>query len=125
MTAAIPTLLVVDDEPDIRLLVRTLLAEEYDFVEAGGGAEALAILESTPKIDVVLLDIRMPDVDGLAVMERMSAIDALANVPVVAFSAHAEPRMADDVLRHGARALVRKPFDRDDLTRALRAAAAA
>ncbi len=120
MIDALPLLLVVDDEPDIRFLTKTILMNDYDVIEAAGGAEALEILDSNPDINLVLLDIRMPDVDGFAVLDSLSAREMLEDLTVVAFSAHADPDIAAQLLDSGAIALVHKPFTVDELNDAIR-----
>ncbi len=115
-------LLVVDDEPDVRLLVNAILADDYDIIEAADGLQALTIIEERTDLDLVLLDIRMPGLDGIAVLERLEASHLLDRVHVVAFSAHAEREVTDEVLARGVAALVRKPFSRAELAEALAAA---
>jgi CheY-like chemotaxis protein len=81
--------LIVDDEPDlVELLARMLqsVGEVYRPLRAHGGVEALARLRSQP-VDLVLLDVRMPEVDGLAVLREMKSDPALATVPVIIISA--------------------------------------
>lgn len=119
MTA--PTVLVVDDEPDLRLLVRTLLADTYEIIEASGGREALDILAARGDIDVVLLDIRMPEVDGLQVLAAMSERRLLDRVRVIIFSAFTDSALTREVLERGAHAVVGKPFRPEQLTDALTA----
>lgn len=65
-----PTVLVVDDEPTIRALVRASLAEEFEVLEAADGDEALRIA-SEARPDAVLLDVALPRLNGLAVCERL------------------------------------------------------
>lgn len=120
MTDLDTTLLIVDDEPDIRLLVRTLLqGSDYRCLEAGDGAEALELLTTREDIDMVLLDIRMPGVDGFGVLERLDALHLLEQYDVVAFSAHAEPAVIERVTGHGVKAIIQKPFTADQLTSVL------
>ena len=101
--------LVVDDEPGIANLVRNLLLEEgYSVRTAASGAEALDIL-ATERIDLVVLDLLMPHVDGWTVLERMhEAPDA---PPVAVLSAVFEGDAIDRAKREfGARAYIAKPF---------------
>jgi DNA-binding NarL/FixJ family response regulator len=116
-----PVVLVVDDEPDIRTVMRvTLGAAGYRVVTAANGEDALALLRSDPP-DAVFLDVMMPGVDGWKVLQELktSANRALAEVPVFLVSA-----MVDDEHRvrsgiEGALGYITKPFDPDDLVRAL------
>ncbi|WP_306205897.1 response regulator [Actinoplanes sp. RD1] len=66
------TVLVVDDEPDIRdLVVKRLVQEGHAVLAAGGGAEALALVEAGGPPDAVVLDLDMPGMDGLELLERL------------------------------------------------------
>ena len=70
------TILVVDDEPDLELLVshkfrRQIRDGEYKFLFAGDGEEALSTLEDAPEVDLILSDINMPRVDGLTLLGRL------------------------------------------------------
>ena len=108
----------------MRYVLRELLEPlDCDLVEAGGGAEAIARLEREP-VDVVITDLRMPEVDGFAVLD---AARALPDSPdVVMITAHGSERHAVDALHRGAVDYFRKPFEPDELTavvtRTLRAA---
>lgn len=116
------TVLVVDDEPDIRLLARTLLATRYEVVEASGGIAALEVLASRTDIDVVLLDIRMPDIDGFEVLARLAKREMLDHLPVVVFTAFSGQAVIDQALQLGARAVLSKPFTAETLHAVLAAA---
>jgi DNA-binding response OmpR family regulator len=104
--------LVVDDEPDIRSLVRELLERAgHDVIEAGDGREALRVFyEEQP--DLVLLDVSMPLLDGWGTLER---IRELSDVPVVMLTARAEELDKVRGLRAGADDYVTKPFGRQEL----------
>lgn len=109
------TLLVVDDEPDVRLLVRLAFERAgYEVVEAAGGQDAIAWLAHS-RPDCVLLDLRMPGVDGWAVLDHLRASGAIERVPVVVQSAHARGPTESQVLDAGARAFLAKPFSVDGL----------
>jgi two-component system KDP operon response regulator KdpE len=112
-------LLVVDDEPDMRLFLRLALESNgYDVVEAPDGRAALdAVAEDEP--DGMLLDLRMPDVDGWAVLQRLGEEGRLDRLAVVVQSAHARGATEQAVLEAGARAFLPKPFGVDGLLRTL------
>jgi CheY-like chemotaxis protein len=83
-----PTVAVVEDNPDNRLLVHAILEEHYTIVEYETGSEALAGFEKASP-DLVLLDISLPGMDGTEVLRRMKQKAATAGIPVIALTAHA------------------------------------
>lgn len=109
------TVLVVDDEPDIRMVLRWELELHGGFtvLEASTGAEAL---EKHVLADVVLLDIRLPDIDGFEVMRRLPP----DHPPVIALSAHARSVGADAALEVGCVAYLTKPYDAAQLVALIR-----
>lgn len=117
--------LIVDDEPDLRLLARLFLEREgFEVSEVTSGAEALALL-ATETPDVVLLDIRMPDMDGWRVLEELNGagrLDALNVVMVSASSTDATVRAASE---HGCKGFISKPFKPADLLKVVRSAVTA
>jgi DNA-binding response OmpR family regulator len=102
--------LVVDDDPDIRLLLRIeLAAEGYEILEAGDGEAALAALD-TQAPDLVLLDMMMPVLDGWAVLRSIDHGDSPPVVVVTALSTWDQQHLVD-LLELGAFDVVTKPFD--------------
>jgi CheY-like chemotaxis protein len=103
--------LVVDDEEGNRdLLQRRLGREGYAVVTAAGGHEALALMAREP-VDVVLLDVMMPDLDGLAVLERLKADPATRDVPVIMISALDDLDAIARCIEAGAVDYLPKPFE--------------
>jgi two-component system KDP operon response regulator KdpE len=111
--------LVVDDEPQlVRALGINLRARKYDVVTASTGAEAL--LEATrTKPDVVLLDLGLPDMDGV---EVIAGLRGWTRIPIVVLSARQDSRDKVEALDAGADDYVTKPFAMDELLARLRAA---
>lgn len=110
--------LVVDDEPDIEVLVRhhfrkEIRAGEYAFVFAGDGAEALDHLGEHDDVQIVLSDINMPRMDGLALLTELAALDRLLKVVIV--SAYGDLGNIRTAMNRGAFDFVTKPIDFDDL----------
>ena len=106
-----PTALVVDDEEVIRRLVRTVLeADEYSVIEAPDGKVALEMaVESKPSI--VILDVMMPDMDGVEVCQRLDH----AALKVVMLTARDDPELEKRCREAGADAFLTKPFSSIEL----------
>lgn len=108
MTARI---LVVDDVPaNVKLLEARLLAEYFDVLTAGDGHTALSLCETTP-VDLVLLDIMMPGIDGFEVCERLKANPRTAHIPVVMVTALDQPSDRVRGLKAGADDFLTKPVN--------------
>ena len=111
-------ILVVDDDPEVRMATRDFLSSKgYDVSVAEGGRDALRQLDSSPA-DVVLLDVAMPDMDGLETLKRI--VSAHPNVPVIMVTGNADIEITSKVLQLGAADYVPKPFDLDYLNQAIR-----
>src|SRR5215475_4822797 len=112
------TILIVDDEKNILLtLGQALQLAGYQTELASTGQTALEILAAKP-IDAALIDVKMPDMDGLAVIEKLSAIRP--NVPAIMMSGHATIDVAVRATRLGARDFLEKPVARERLLVALK-----
>ncbi len=112
------TILVVDDEVDVESLMtgwfrRRIQQGTYAFHFAHNGAEALAVLRSEPTIDVVLLDINMPDVNGLTLLGELPALNPLLRAVMV--SAYGDMDNIRTAMNQGAFDFVCKPIDFADL----------
>ncbi|MBX9928793.1 MAG: response regulator, partial [Gemmatimonadaceae bacterium] len=111
------TVLIIDDDPDARRLVRRVLTSDgFRVEEAADGVAGLA-LARTVKPDAITLDVLMPGLDGWEVLKRIRADRALADIPVIMLSVLHEQQMA---LALGATEYVTKPVDRTQLRRILR-----
>src|SRR5438067_5905439 len=110
-----PLVLVVDDDPGVRQVVRANLeAEGYTVREAGSAEEGLASLEEEPP-NLLLLDVRMPEVDGWEMLRRVQERYGVGAIPVLVFSGTVEERAVSDVTARGARGFLGKPFDLQQL----------
>ena len=110
------TILICDDEPALRELVRASLNDGYRFAEASDGLVALELARELEP-DAVILDLMLPRLGGLEVLAQLQADDRLRTVPVVVITAWNETR--EDVLAAGAADFVAKPFDPDTLKTAV------
>jgi DNA-binding NtrC family response regulator len=112
-------ILVVDDEAPVReVLAEYFATEGYAIETAGGGVEALTAVRGG-RVDLVLLDVRMPGLDGVQVLRRIRELDE--HVPVIMVTANEDVALAKETLKLGAFDYVAKPFDFDYLDRAVAA----
>lgn len=117
------TVLVVDDEADVRLIARLVLqADGYDVREVGSGEAALADLQAEGPPDVLLLDVRMPGIDGWELLRRLRSEPGWDTVPVVVFTADLGARSEASEHLDDTDLLLTKPFSADDLLGAVRTA---
>src|SRR5438552_5998438 len=107
------TILVVDDEENIRHTLRGVLADEgFDVLEAPNGRRALELLEHVaPRLAIV--DVWMPEVDGIELVERMRS--RAPRLPIIVISGHGTIETAMRVIRLGACDFLEKPFQLDAL----------
>ncbi len=106
-------ILYIEDDPANRSLVRRVLeAEGYRVLEAESGAAGLEIARSQP-LDVILVDIHMPEMDGFEVMTRLRAMPATASVPIIALTAMVMKGDREKTLEAGCSAYIEKPIDVD------------
>jgi two-component system response regulator AtoC len=114
-----PVALVVDDEESVRESFRLVLDEDYEVLDAPDGARALEIVRGT-HVDVVLLDIRLPEMDGIEVLERLKALDD--GVEVILVTAVKTVRTAVAAMKLGAFDYLTKPFEDEELLSLVRRA---
>lgn len=104
-----PCILVVDDEVSIRNTLHEILEHEgYNVLEAGSGAEAIDLIRSDAAVDLMLLDIRMEDMNGLDVLDKLYNT---IKIPVIMISAHANVEIAVEATKKGAVDFIEKPPD--------------
>jgi two-component system nitrogen regulation response regulator NtrX len=109
----VKTVLIIDDEIAIRETLEQILSYEgYDVKKAGSGAEGLAVVASAAP-DVILLDVKMPGMDGFEVLDRLAADGH--GMPVIVVSGHGNIETAVEAVRKGAYDFLEKPLDRSRL----------
>lgn len=115
-------ILIVDDEPAVLALLRRILtAERVEILAARSGTEALAIARRS-QLDLVILDVKLPDVSGVEVLRRLRRIDGI--VPVIMVTSYGSPETVRASMRLGAFDYLTKPFDSEELRRLAREALA-
>ena len=107
-----PVILVVDDDPGVRDAFRLILEDHYEVLDAPDGPQALEVLRAA-QVDLVLLDIRLPEMDGIEVLERIKAIDE--GLEVILVTAVKTVRTAVAAMKLGAFDYLTKPFEEDEL----------
>lgn len=105
------TILIVDDEPDVLEVVEMLLlSEKYRVLKAKNGIEAIDVVsKETP--DLVILDIMMPEMDGVEVCRKMREMDNMREKPIVMFSAKLSAIDKKESFDAGADGFITKPFN--------------
>lgn len=115
----IQTILIVDDEAMSRNLVRLMLEnEKFQFFEASDGAEALEVAERE-RPDLILLDMLLPRMGGLALCEQLQARKETADIPVIVLSAAAQHNMVEQSKNMGVSWYLTKPVTRNALVQAV------
>jgi two-component system alkaline phosphatase synthesis response regulator PhoP len=111
------SVLVVDDEPMARTLLRLMLVRAgFEVLEAADGLEALAaVKEQLP--DIMILDVMMPGIDGFAVCQQLRLEEESADLPVIMLSAKTDSVSVRKGLSAGATKYLTKPISQDELTR--------
>jgi CheY-like chemotaxis protein len=110
--------LVVDDASDIRLLLRSVLrGRGFDVDEAANGVEALDLLASGERPDVIVLDVQMPQLDGWDTLVAIRGDPSTSEVPVILCTVRSQPADAERAWLLGCDGFVAKPFAVDDLVR--------
>lgn len=112
-----PTILCIEDHPDNMTLVRRIFrSDRYNLLEAGNGLQGISLAESND-IDLVLLDINLPDIDGYEVAHRLrtSSKTRLAQIPIIAVTANAMKGDDRKVLEAGCTKYMAKPINIQEL----------
>jgi CheY-like chemotaxis protein len=114
------TILIVDDFDDTRLLLRTWLEKKgYRVVEAENGNEAVAKAESGG-FDLIIMDVEMPELDGLSATRKIRQLTNYRTVPIVAVSAYGADQFRAEALAAGCDEYVSTPFEPEELERLIR-----
>ena len=115
-----PSILVIDDEPGVRNVTKSFLEENgYIARLAASGAEGLALIENEV-IDLILLDLQMPEMNGAEFLVRLRKTGR--NIPVIIVTAYPDSDLMLEALRYGPLSLLAKPCRREVLRLAVRAA---
>jgi two-component system response regulator YesN len=108
-------ILIVEDDADIIKVHQQLLSELFTVIVKPSGMRAISYLRGNPDIDLVLLDIKLPDISGIEVLKEIKKIKPC--VPTIIMTAFGSENIAVKAFRCGARDYVKKPFNNDELLR--------
>ena len=110
-----PTILVVEDNPELQRYIGLVLEEKYHIITADNGKVALEKLNDTPSVDLILSDLMMPVMDGFQLLERLKSDDATRHIPTIILTARAEATDKLKALRIGVDDYITKPFNEEEL----------
>ena len=116
MAGFLATVLICDDEPSLRELIRISLDGPYSFAEADDGEKSLEIARRL-RPDVIILDMMMPRLSGLEVLSEIRGDRGLAETAVIVLTA--QPSTKEEALRCGADIVMVKPFEPEEITAAV------
>ena len=105
------TLMIVDDSKLNRMMLMEILGNQYHYIEAADGRQAVRLLEKNLTVDLVLLDIHMPEMDGFQVLEQMNRLRWINEVPVIMVSAEDRREASERAYTLGVTDFIRRPFD--------------
>lgn len=111
-----PRILIADDEEGIRESLRLILVDDYELTFAKDGAETMTKL-ATESFNVVLLDIKMPKLDGMEILKHLRAKQT--KIPVLMITAYQSVDLAKEAVRLGASDYLPKPFERVNVLKAI------
>lgn len=111
------TVLIIDDDKALRHLVAEVLELlELTILEAGHGVEGFSVLDRVAgEVDLILLDVFMPEMDGMEFLEKIKAHDSYKDIPVVMLTAAVDKSKMLEAIRGGAKHYLTKPFNSEDL----------
>lgn len=113
---------MVDDIPSNRLIAEAILQQlGWTVLMAADGREALRVLD-TATVDLVLLDISMPGISGMEVCQNIRTNSVLADLPVIAYTAHAQPEDRRNFIASGFNEVLIKPVNREAMANAVASA---
>ena len=105
------TVLIVDDSELNRMMLMEILGEQYHYIEAQNGREAVRLMEKKLTVDLMLLDINMPEMNGFQVLEQMNRFRWIDEIPVIMISTDETNQAIQQAYAMGVTDYIRRPFD--------------
>src|SRR5438105_11161087 len=118
-TRTLTVLVVDDDRSTVDLLCHCLRREKFEAIGAMSGEEAIMLAAQQP-VDIVVLDLTMPDIDGFAVCRELKRSSKTREVPIIVLTAHDDPQVRARGIRLGISDYVVKPTTREEIMRRIR-----
>jgi PleD family two-component response regulator len=113
-------IIAIDDDETILAMTKGILGHDYDFTTANSGKDALHLFYQGYAPDLMLLDLSMPDMDGLGIFERIRDLSKLNNVPIAIFSSSEAPKDKAKAREMGAVDFIAKPINKGELLERVR-----
>jgi CheY-like chemotaxis protein len=111
-------IMIVEDEEYVRDFLSLLLRERYDVIDAANGVEAINKLNVSSAIDLILLDLHMPGINGMDLLRALRK-EVEREIPVIIVTAYSSKEIRDEALELGARDFISKPFSIEILEKAI------
>ena len=105
------TIMIVDNSELNRMMLKDILGDQYHYIEAADGRQAIRLLEKDLTVDLMLLDVHMPEMDGFQVLEQMNRFHWIGEVPVIMISAEECKKAIERAYTLGVTDFIRRPFD--------------
>ena len=110
------TILIVDDDQYNTQTLEVLFhSDGFRTISASQGQQALRLIDSVDLIDIIILDLRMPILDGFGVLQKIKKMPHAKSIPIVILSANITPNVSEQLRQFNVDAIIEKPFDMDDL----------
>ena len=101
--------MIIDDDEMTLDIIRALLEDDYEVIKMKSGVEALSKLKASPDVDIIILDMMMPEIDGLRVLKSLKEDPVLSKIPVILFSSLDGNNFEAEGYISGASDYIRKP----------------
>ena len=108
-------MIVDDDQYNTQTLEVLFHSDGFRTISANQGQQALRLIDTVETIDIMILDLRMPVMDGFGVLERIKDNPQAGDIPVVVLSANITPNVSERLRQYNVNAIIEKPFDMDEL----------
>ncbi len=116
------TILIVDDEPAIRLLLNEVLKKDYNILTANDGLACISWLSAGNKVDLIITDISMPNLSGIELIKNLRFSTKMRDIPIIVLSANSDEESLNRSYQNGVFEFFTKPFDPNKLKTAIKEA---